>query len=127
MFLRKNDKIETLIGQKSEFKGDVTTEGTIRIDGRFIGNVFAEWVIVGESGNIKGDITAKGIIIGGMVEGNLRSDDIVEIKSTGRLTGDIHTKKLSVSEGGMFEGRSYIKREEDSKIIDFPAKESASM
>ncbi|MFQ3574409.1 MAG: polymer-forming cytoskeletal protein [Thermodesulfovibrionales bacterium] len=127
MFLRRNDKIETLIGQKSAFKGDVTTEGTIRIDGSFTGDVSAEWVIVGESGNVKGNITAKGIIIGGIVEGNLKSDDIVEIKSTGRLTGDIHTKKLSVSEGGMFEGRSFIKREDDSKVIDFPAKESASM
>lgn len=127
MFLRKNDKIETLIGVKSEIKGDVNTEGTIRIDGRFIGNVVAEWVIVGESGNLKGDITAKGIIIGGIVEGNLKSDDIVEIKSSGRLIGDISTKKLSVSEGGMFEGRSFIKREEEGKVIDFPIKESSSL
>ncbi|MCX8026824.1 MAG: polymer-forming cytoskeletal protein [Thermodesulfovibrionales bacterium] len=127
MFLRRSDKIETLIGQRSEFKGDVTTEGTIRIDGRFIGNITAEWVIIGDSGYIKGNITSKGIIIGGIVEGNLKSDDIVEIKSTGRLTGDIHTKKLSVSEGGMFEGRSFIKREDDGKVIDFPIKESASM
>lgn len=125
MFLRKNDNLDTLIGQKSEFTGNILTEGTCRIEGRFIGNIKADWVVIGETGKVKGDITARGIIIGGNIEGNVNADEIVEIKPTGKLFGDINSKKLSVAEGGVFEGRSYSKKDtDDTKILDFPAKES---
>ncbi len=126
MFLRKNDKIDSLIGQRSEFVGNIATEGTCRIDGKLFGNIKADWLIIGETGSIKGDATVRGIIIGGSIEGNIEANEIIEIKPTGRLFGDIITKKLSVAEGGVFEGRSQKKREDsESKIIDFPAKESS--
>ncbi|HIJ60678.1 MAG TPA: polymer-forming cytoskeletal protein [Nitrospirae bacterium] len=125
MFLRKTDRLESLIGEKSEFVGDISTEGTCRIDGKFHGNIKADWVIIGEMGSVKGNVSSRGVIIGGMIEGNIKADEIVEIKTTGKLTGDIHTKKLSVAEGGIFEGRSQIKREE-GKVIDLPVKESAT-
>ncbi len=124
MFLRKNDNLDSLIGQKSDFVGNITTEGTCRIEGQFTGNIKAEWVIIGGSGKIKGDISARGIIIGGSIEGNIKADEIVEIKPTGKIIGDITTRKLSVAEGGIFEGRSYTKRDEEIKVIDFPSKES---
>ncbi|MCX8069065.1 MAG: polymer-forming cytoskeletal protein [Thermodesulfovibrionales bacterium] len=126
MFLKKNDRLESLIGEKSEFTGNIITEGTCRIDGKLYGNIKADWVIIGERGMIKGDISSRGVIIGGTLEGNIKADEIVEIKTTGKLTGDIQTMKLSVSEGGIFEGRSQIKRDEGSKVIDFPIKESMS-
>lgn len=126
MFLKKNDKLESLIGERSEFVGNITTEGTCRIDGKFNGNIKADWVIIGEQGKITGDISARGVIVGGAIDGNIKADEIVEIKTSGKLSGDINTKKLSVAEGGIFEGRSQIKRDDDAKVIDFPIKESAS-
>jgi cytoskeletal protein CcmA (bactofilin family) len=123
MFTRKNNKLESLIGPNSEFKGDITTQGTFRIDGVISGNITADWVILGEKGSIKGDITARTVIIGGKVDGNVKADELVEIKRMGQLTGDISTRKLSVAEGGVFEGRSLVQKDE-SKIVDFPGKEA---
>ena len=124
MFTRKNNRLESLIGPNSEFRGDITTQGTFRIDGVFSGNITADWVILGESGSIKGDITARSVIIGGKVDGNVKAEELVEIKHMGQLTGDISTRKLSVAEGGVFEGRSLVQKDDESKIVDFPGKEA---
>ncbi|MBF0505657.1 MAG: polymer-forming cytoskeletal protein [Nitrospirae bacterium] len=124
MFTNKNNKLEALIGPNSDFKGDITTQGTFRIDGSFTGNIVADWVILGDNASIKGDISARSVIIGGKVVGNVKAEELVEIKNTGQLAGDISTRKLSVAEGGVFEGRSLVQKDE-SKIVDFPSKESA--
>ena len=121
MFSRNTEKLESLIGLNSSFKGDIETKGTLRIDGTMEGNAAADWIILGEKASVKGDLTARGIIIGGRVEGNIRAKEIVEIKSKGRVSGDIHSSKLTIAEGGMFDGRSSMSKEE-SKIVEFQVK-----
>jgi len=125
MFLRRNNKLEALIGGNTEFRGDINTDGTLRIDGKMTGNIIAEWVVLGETASVKGNIKSKGIVIGGRVDGNVEAEELVDIKYTGKLFGDIHTRKLSVAEGGLFEGRSLIQKDE-KKIIDFPGKDAVS-
>lgn len=124
MFLNKNNKLEALIGSDSEFKGDITAHGTLRIDGKLTGNITADSIILGDDASVTGDITARCVVIGGRVDGNVNADELVEIKHTGKLFGDIHTRKLSVAEGGIFEGRSLVQKDE-TKVIDFPNKEAA--
>jgi len=123
MFLRKNNKLETLIGIGSEIKGDITANGTLKIDGKITGNIIADSVILGNDALVTGDIKARSVVIGGRLNGNVTAEDIIEIKPTGQVFGDVHTKKLSVSEGGIFEGRSLIQKDE-TRVIDFPAKEA---
>ncbi len=122
MFTKNTKKLESFIGVNSIFKGEIKTEGTLRIDGTIEGNVNADWVVISEKASLKGDIVAKGIIVGGMVEGNLRAEEIVEIKSKGQVFGDIFANKLSMVEGGMFSGRVSMERD-GSKILEFQAKE----
>ena len=124
MFLKRNNRLESMIGPKSECKGDISCQGTLRIDGTFDGNINAEWVILGEKGSITGDINARCVVVGGAINGNVRAEDLVDIKHTGKLLGDIYTKKLSVAEGGVFDGHSHIQKDE-SNIVDFPQKEAA--
>jgi cytoskeletal protein CcmA (bactofilin family) len=121
MFTKNTEKLESLIGANSSFKGDIDTKGTLRIDGNMEGNVNADWVILGEKAYIKGDITSRGIIVGGRVEGNLRAKETVEIRSKGRVSGDISTGKLTIIEGGMFDGRSFMQKGE-SKVVEFQTK-----
>ena len=121
MFSRNSEKLESLIGLNSSFKGEIDTKGTIRIDGSLTGNVKADWVILGEKAILKGDITARGIVIGGRVDGNLIAQEIIEIKPKGQVFGDISTKKLTIMEGGFFEGKSTMIRE-DSKVVEFNVK-----
>jgi len=121
MFTKNTEKLEALIGVNSNFRGDIDTKGTLRIDGALVGNANADWIILGEKSSIKGDLTSRGIVVGGRIEGNLRAKEIVEIKSKGQVFGDIHTGKLTIVEGGLFDGRSNMKKEE-SKIVEFQAK-----
>ena len=121
MFTKNTEKLESFIGANSAFKGNIETKGTLRVDGSMEGNVNADWVVLGEKASIKGDITARGIIVGGRIEGNLRAKEIVEIKSKGQVFGDISSVKLTIIEGGIFEGRSSMSKEE-TKVIEFQSK-----
>lgn len=121
MFHKNTEKLESFIGANSIFKGDIDTKGTLRIDGKMEGNVNADWVILGEKASLNGDVTARGIIVGGKIEGNLKAKEIVDIKSKGQVSGDICTNKLTIVEGGMFDGKSTMTKEE-SKIVEFQAK-----
>jgi len=119
--------MESMIGAKSVIEGNIMLEGTVRIDGRIKGSVNADVVILGEKGAIAGDLTVKSAIIGGRVDGNVQALEFVEIKPTGKLFGDIYSRRLSVAEGGIFEGRSHVYRDDDSdKTIDFRTQETTS-
>ncbi len=121
MFSRNSEKLEALIGVNTEFKGNIDTKGTLRIDGIFEGNIIADWVILGEKASVKGDIESRGIVVGGKIEGNLKAKEIVEIKSKGQVLGDIHTSKLTIIEGGIFDGRSIMVKE-GSNVVEFQVK-----
>lgn len=121
MFLKNSEKLESMIGQNTIFKGDIDTKGTIRIDGNINGNVKADWVILGEKAVLKGNVTARGIVVGGRIDGNLNAQEIVEIKQKGQVYGDISTKKLTILEGGFFEGKSTMIRE-DYKVVEINIK-----
>ena len=124
MFHRNTEKLESFIGCNSVFKGNIDTQGTLRIDGAVEGNISADWVIIGEKAHIKGDISARGIIIGGKIDGNLKAKEVIEVKNKGHVFGEIMSKKLVIAEGGIFEGRSLMPRE-DVKVIEFQAVEKA--
>ena len=122
--VKNNEKLESFVGVNSNFKGDMDTKGTLRIDGSMEGKVHADWVILGEKAFVKGDITAKGIVIGGRVEGNLHAKEIVEIKPKGKVSGDVSTTKFTIFEGGVFDGRSHMQTGGEVKVVELQAKGS---
>jgi cytoskeletal protein CcmA (bactofilin family) len=124
MFHKNTEKLESLIGSNSVVKGEIDTKGTLRIDGAVEGNVNADWVVIGENASIRGDVIARGIVVGGRIDGNLRAKEIIEIKSKGKICGEIFTSKLTLAEGAFFEGRSSMQKEE-SNVVELPAKEKA--
>jgi len=112
MFAKDPEKMESLLGSNSNFKGDLNVKGTLRVDGRAEGKLDADCVILSESASVKGDILGRRIVIGGTVEGNLRAQELVEIKSKGKVLGDIFSHKLVIIEGAEFSGRIETKRSE---------------
>lgn len=125
MFSKKEEKLESFIGINSHFKGDIKTQGTLRVDGTVEGNIETDWLILGATSHLKGDASVKSVIVGGRVDGNIDAKEIIEIKANGRVTGEIMTSRLSIAEGAIFEGRSAMRREE-SNVIELQAKEKAS-
>jgi cytoskeletal protein CcmA (bactofilin family) len=125
MFAKDREKMESLLGSSSNFKGDLNVKGTLRVDGRAEGKLDADCVILSESAMVKGEIQGKKIIIGGTVEGNLRAQELVEIKSKGKVLGDIFSQKLVVIEGAEFNGRIETKKMEGNIIgLEFRSQEA---
>lgn len=124
MFHKNTEKLESFIGSNSVFKGEVDSKGTLRVDGVVEGNITADWVIIGEKAHVVGNIATRGIVIGGKIDGNVKAKEIVEIKNKGHINGEIISKKLIVAEGGIFEGKSTMPREE-SKVIELQTAEKS--
>ena len=123
MFWKKDQQaLEVVIGPESGIKGDLTTKGVVKLDGAIDGCVSADWVIVGETGKITGDVASRGTVIYGTVEGNIKSSELIEIKSKAVVEGDIYTTKLVVSEGAFFDGRSYMQRRSGSDVVSLEQK-----
>ena len=126
MFSKETDKLESFLGMNSSFKGELNVRGTLRVDCTVEGQLDADNVILSESAEVKGEIKAKKIIIGGKVDGNVRAQELVEIKSKGRVFGDIFTPKLAIIEGGELNGKVEMKKaemkKEESKVIELELK-----
>ena len=108
MFGKKEETLTMMIGADSSLRGELQSKGTVRIDGTFDGTIQADWVILGESGLIRGDILSRGTLVGGKLEGSIRCSETVQITPKGQVHGDIFTPKLSVAEGGVFDGSSHM-------------------
>lgn len=109
MFKKNNgpigEKIDTLIGKSSNFEGTLKADGTVRVDGKFVGDIHAkEAIIIGEEGSLLGNITANDAIVSGTVEGNIHATNQLKINATGKVLGDIYVKSFIVEEKAIFEG-----------------------
>jgi len=125
MFSKNSDHLECFIGPEASFQGEFVVKGVLRIDGLVQGRVNADCVILSKSGVVKGEVKAERIVVGGKIEGGLWSQGVVEINATGKVQGDIFTNKLSVTEGGEFNGRIEMQMGE-SKGLDLETKKPES-
>ena len=105
-------QIRAFLGDGTEFEGLLSFDGTVRIDGRFKGEIQTnDTLIIGESGHVEAEVKAGHcIIMGGMV-GNVRASGKVEVASTGKVIGNLFTPVLIVQEGGAIEGSISMKKE----------------
>ena len=102
-------EITTLLGRGATFEGKLTFEGTVRIDGRFKGEVFSDDVLViGEGAHVEAEIDIGEVIIQGTVVGNIKAKRSIEIHAPGKVKGDLHTPVLQIDKGVVFEGRSFM-------------------
>jgi cytoskeletal protein CcmA (bactofilin family) len=102
-------EITTLLGRGATFEGKLTFEGTVRIDGRFKGEVFTDdTLVIGEGAHVEAQIDVGEVIIQGTVVGNITAKRSIEIHAPGRVKGDLHTPSLQIDKGVIFEGRSFM-------------------
>lgn len=97
--------LTAFIDQGSEFEGKLSFKDTVRIDGRFRGEISSEnTLIVGESGEIEASIRSKTVAISGTVVGDVNAQAKVVVHKTGRVEGNIDTGVLVVEEGAEIHG-----------------------
>lgn len=103
----------SVVDEQLVIRGEITTEGTIRIDGRIEGRLHrADTLIVGKTGVVTGDVEAREIIVAGTIEGNIVADTRVEIQATASVVGDIRSTAMMLHEGGSINGHVVVNRHE---------------
>lgn len=102
------DKI-SIIADGAIFRGDLETDGNVRIDGKVIGNIASlANVAVGKSGQVDGNITAGMLKVSGKIKGNVDISTKLILDVTSSVLGDIKTSVLTVEEGAAINGKVTI-------------------
>ncbi len=93
------------IAKGTHLKGDIKTEGVLRVDGTLVGNVESTGkVVVGPTGRVEGSIVCASANISGEVKAKLTVQELLELMSTAKLHGEIAVGKLSIQPGAIFAG-----------------------
>jgi len=95
----------TLLGKGTDFKGVVSFDGTVRIDGRVEGEIYISGtLIVGEHAVIEGVVSVGVLMNSGKINGTVTALEKIQILKPGVLVGDIRTPVIAIEEGSRFHG-----------------------
>jgi len=94
-----------VIVEGSKIIGDFIAESNVRIDGEIQGNVSSSAkVVVGKTGVINGNLMCADSDVEGQIEGVLKIENLLSLRSTAKVTGEITTSKIQIEEGAEFSG-----------------------
>ena len=94
-----------LISSGTDIFGDVKSNGDIRIDGTLTGNLNTKGkVVIGPTGKVKGEVICKNSEVAGIIEGKIIVGQLLNLKASSKIVGDIITVKLSIEPGAVFSG-----------------------
>lgn len=98
----------SLQGRTIAIRGNVDSVEDLLIEGRIDGHIWNEnhVVTIGADATVTGDIVARQITVRGAVEGTLLATGRVDIMDEGRVVGRVLSKKLTLAEGGLFQGKA---------------------
>ncbi len=107
----KSSATPTLISKGCIVTGKIESDVFIRIDGHIKGDLFiGEGLIVGEDGLIDGNINTREIVVYGTVNGSVKAESI-DIKSSGKILGEIQTRTFQVERGAVYTGMVSMAKE----------------
>ncbi|MEE9256714.1 MAG: polymer-forming cytoskeletal protein [bacterium] len=119
--------IRAFLGEGTEFKGVISFEGTVRVDGVLEGEVVTEdTFIIGAAAHVKANIQAGVVIVMGEMEGKIEAKEKCEIRVGSHVKGEIYTPSIYIEEGAVFEGSCHMTGS-DGKVESYmaPASDSA--
>src|ERR1700727_3053306 len=99
----------SLIGAGTSMKGDITSNGDLRIDGTLVGNIHCSAkVVIGANGVVTGDINGQQADIMGKVTGTIKVKDLLQLKGGSLLNGNIQAGKLQITPTASFNGECHM-------------------
>ncbi|WP_444647805.1 bactofilin family protein [Flavobacterium columnare] len=116
MFDKKPKNYTDLLGKTNRIvegttiKGDIESIADFRLDGHLIGNFNSKTkLVVGPAGSVLGDINAQNVDIEGKAEGKIIVEEILNVKATATINGDVSCGKLAVEPGAKFTATCVMK------------------
>jgi len=110
---KTNDKpcntIDTLIGVKTEMKGDIVFAGGLRIDGKIRGNITADGdgsstLVLSEHAEVVGNVQVPHMILNGKIKGNVHCAERIELQPEAEIIGDVYYKIIEMALGASING-----------------------
>ncbi len=96
----------SLVGTGTVVEGKIKTEGSIRIDGKLVGELHAKAnIAIGPGGVVEGNISAKNVSLAGKVVGTVAAAEKLVLEQKSIVKGDIRAARLVVDEGATFDGQ----------------------
>ncbi len=115
---KKESSIKAYMGEYTVFKGALSFEGTVRIDGKFEGQVHTtDTLIIGGTGDIVADIEAGTVICKGKVKGTIIAAQKIEMHASSKIMGNVQTPALNIEPGAVLDGNCDMSGKEGKKII----------
>lgn len=115
------------LGQTARFKGDISLDENLCIDGEIEGTVTVrgKQLSVSNKALVKGEIRARTVEVRGAVEGDIHGDELVHLHATATITGNVHCKRIVVDDGARFDGSLRTSRDA-AKTSDVKTKDTAT-
>ncbi len=113
-----------LLTQLLSIEGEITGQDELLIDGKVHGSIRLQGgkLTIGPNGRVTAEIEAREVVVRGEVTGNITGHDRVQIAATGRTTGEIRTRLISIEEGAEVHGRVNLEKEErPGPSVNIPA------
>jgi len=120
MLQKKEDlPIKAYLGSDALFKGSLTFEGTVQIDGKFEGKVNTkDTLVIGETGDMQADMEVGTLVCKGKLRGTVLASKKIEMYPASKITGNIQTPALSVELGAVLDGNLNMTGRTSEKIIN---------
>ena len=113
---KTKEEMKAFLGEGTEFEGKLSFTGSVRLDGRFKGEIFSEGtLVIGDSAFVEGEIDVSEIIISGEIKGNITASKRIEIRSPGKVFGNIQAPVVMIEEGVIFEGSCKMQSVDDQE------------
>lgn len=117
-----NRNLDGHLGEGIEIKGTLRFEGSVRIDGKFVGKVVSPaTLIVGPNAVVDGEVEVGEIEIHGALRGQVKASQRATIHGTGKVDADLDTHSLVIEPGAHFNGRCEMRKKEAPKPAATPA------
>ena len=120
MLQKKEDlPIKAYLGSDALFKGSLTFEGTVQIDGKFEGTVNTkDTLVIGETGDMQADMEVGTLVCKGKLRGTVLASKKIEMHPASKITGDIQTPALSIALGAVLDGCLNMTEGESKKVVN---------
>ena len=101
----ENNGVINIIGNGTKITGNIETSGDIRIDGVLIGNLSTQGkIVIGATGSIEGEVVCVNSDVSGQLKGKISVKELLSLKATAKIFGDIVTNKLAIEPNAIFTG-----------------------
>ena len=118
------EAVDTIIGAKAKFKGELISSGAVSVNGEFEGKLSAEGdVIIARGSKVVGEVQGGSVVVSGRIDGNIFASQSLEITKNGRVHGDLVGGKIIIEEGSSYCGKVKVEAEQTEEKEQAQAEE----